>query len=130
MRIGSGWVSTVLQRLLLRLWLDPDVSASIVAAAASYTRRRVALRELLESRGLRAAGATGINLWVEVADETSTVGALRESGYAVAPGSLFRLSSPPGIRITVSPLGDEDLPPLAAAVAAAAHPVGSGGPAR
>src|SRR5689334_4468867 len=33
MRIGAGWVSTVLQRLLLRLWRDPDVAATITAAA-------------------------------------------------------------------------------------------------
>jgi DNA-binding transcriptional MocR family regulator len=130
MRIGTGWVSTVLQRLLLRLWRDADVAAAIGAAAESYERRRVALRDLLSARGLEAHGTTGINLWVRVPDETRTVGALRETGYAVAPGSLFRIGSPPGIRITVSPLDETELAGLADAVAAAAHPVGVAGPSR
>jgi hypothetical protein len=55
------------------------------------------------------------------------VAALREAGYAVAPGALFRLASGPGIRITISPLDDADLPALADAVAAA---VAGGRPAR
>jgi DNA-binding transcriptional MocR family regulator len=130
MRIGTGWVSTVLQRLLLRLWRDAEVGAAIAVAAASYEQRRLALRDLLSARGLQAHGITGINIWVRVADETSTVGALREAGYAVAPGSLFRMGSPPGIRITVSPLDEIGLVPLADAVAAAAHPIGVGGPSR
>ena len=76
------------------------------------------------------AGRSGINIWVPVPDETRTVAALRDTGYAVAPGSLFRIGAPPGIRITVSPLDDADVEPLAAAVAAAAHPVAATGPSR
>jgi len=130
MRIGTGWVSTVLQRLLLRLWRDADVAAAIGVAADSYERRRFALRDLLSARGLEVHGTTGINLWVRVPDETRTVGALRETGYAVAPGSLFRIGSPPGIRITVSSLGETELVGLADAVADAAHPVGVASPSR
>jgi hypothetical protein len=37
----------------------------------------------------------------------------------VAPGSRYRIAGPPGIRITVSPLVDAELEPLADAVAAA-----------
>ncbi|HEX8348224.1 MAG TPA: GntR family transcriptional regulator, partial [Actinoplanes sp.] len=70
-------------------------------------------------RGLQAHGDTGINVWVRVPDETRAVGALRDAGYAVAPGSLYRIAGPPGIRITISPLADADLAPLADAVAAA-----------
>lgn len=73
----------------------------------------------LTERGLRANGRTGINVWVPVPDETRAVTALRDTGYAVAPGSLYRLSSPPGIRITVSPLDEADILPLADAVARA-----------
>jgi DNA-binding transcriptional MocR family regulator len=130
MRIGTGWVSTVLQRLLLGLWRDADVATATAAAAAGYDRRRLGLRDLLSARGLQARGITGINVWVRVPDETRTVGALREAGYAVAPGSLFRIGSPPGIRITVSPLAETGLVALADAVAAAAHPVGIAGPSR
>ena len=63
-------------------------------------------------------------------DETRTVSALRDAGYAVAPGSLFRVASPPGIRITISPLAPADIEPVAEAVAAAAHPVGDNAQSR
>jgi DNA-binding transcriptional MocR family regulator len=130
MRIGAGWVSTVLQRVLLHLWKDDDVTAAVAVAAGDYARRRQALRDALEARGLPAEGATGINVWVRVPDETRTVGLLRDAGYAVAPGSLFRLAAPPGIRITVSPLHEAAIPALADAVAAAVHPAAIGTPSR
>jgi DNA-binding transcriptional MocR family regulator len=130
MRIGTGWVSTVLQRALLTLWLDEEVTARVAEAATSYARRRQALCGALSARGLTAQGATGINTWVRVADETRTVGLLRDAGYAVAPGSLFRINTPPGVRITVSPLDDGDIPALADAVAAAALPATLPAPSR
>ena len=130
MRIGTGWVSTVLQRLLLVLWQQRSVTAAIASAAESYDERRLALRDALSARGLPAHGATGINIWVRVPDETRTVSALRDAGYAVAPGSLFRVASPPGIRITISPLAPADIEPVAEAVAAAAHPVGDNAQSR
>ncbi|MEV0608936.1 aminotransferase class I/II-fold pyridoxal phosphate-dependent enzyme [Polymorphospora rubra] len=119
MRIGAGWVSTLLQRTVARLWRDPATGRRIVAARNSYDRRRAALVTALAARGVPATGHTGINVWVPVPDETRAVTTLRDSGYAVAPGSLFRLASPPGVRITVTPLDDADVPGLAAAVAAA-----------
>jgi DNA-binding transcriptional MocR family regulator len=122
MRIGSGWVSTVLQRLLLRLWEDDEVTAAVAEAARAYGRRRRALLEALAARGIAAEGATGINVWVPVPDETRTVGMLREAGYAVAPGSLFRQSAPPGVRISIGPLPEAQIPALADAVAVAVSP--------
>jgi DNA-binding transcriptional MocR family regulator len=130
MRIGTGWVSTVLQRLLLTLWLDEAVTARVAEAAAGYARRRRALCDALSARGLTAQGSTGINTWVRVADETRSVGLLRDAGYAVAPGSLFRINTPPGIRITVSPLDEKDIPALADAVAAADRPAAHPAPSR
>ncbi len=130
MRTGSGWVSTVLQRLLLRLWRDEEVTAAVATAAQSYARRRCALRDELRARGVEASGDTGINVWVRVADETRTVGLLRDAGYAVAPGSQFRMAAPPGVRITVSPLDESGIPALVAAVAAAVHPAGLVAPTR
>ena len=130
MRIGTGWVSTVLQRVLLHLWRDEEVTATVAAAACAYAQRRQALRDALSAHGLRAEGITGINVWVHVPDETHTVGLLRDRGYAVAPGSLFRVAAPPGIRITISPLDESSIPALADAVAAAVHPAGIGAPSR
>jgi DNA-binding transcriptional MocR family regulator len=130
MRIGSGWVSTVLQRLLLRLWQDERVARQLEAAADDYDDRRLGLLDALSARGVEARGRTGINIWVPVQNETRAVTILRDAGYAVAPGSLFRISSPPGIRITVSPLSERHIGPLSEAVAAAVHPSGPAAPSR
>ncbi|GIJ20243.1 aminotransferase class I/II-fold pyridoxal phosphate-dependent enzyme [Micromonospora lutea] len=121
-RVGAGWVSTVLQRLVLSLWRDPATAALVDRAAESYERRRKALITALADRGLPAHGCTGINVWVPVDDETSALTALRDAGWAVAPGVLYRLAGPPGLRITVSGLHEEEIPVLAEAVARAARP--------
>jgi DNA-binding transcriptional MocR family regulator len=122
LRVGTGWVSTVLQRLVLDLWRDPSVPALVARAAGSYAARREALLAALRSRGLTAVGRTGINVWVPVTDETGAVTRLRDDGFAVAPGALYRLASGPGLRITVSPLDADDVEPLADAVARAVRP--------
>ncbi len=121
-RVGSGWVSTVLQRVLLHLWEDEEVTAAVEEAAETYGHRRRALNHALRMRGIPAEADTGINVWVPVPDETRAVGLLREAGWAVAPGSLFRLATPPGIRISIGPLAEGEIPALAAAVAAAVGP--------
>ncbi|WP_438819592.1 aminotransferase class I/II-fold pyridoxal phosphate-dependent enzyme [Micromonospora endophytica] len=51
-RVGAGWVSTVLQRLVLSLWRDPTVTALVDRAAESYERRRNGLLAALAERGL------------------------------------------------------------------------------
>ena len=130
MRIGTGWVSTVLQRVLLHLWQDPQVTTQIEEASRAYAQRRRALCDALAGRGLTATGKTGINVWVKVPDETRAIGLLRDQGYAVAPGSLFRVTAPPGIRITVSSLDASEIPAVADAVATAAHPSDLGAPSR
>jgi DNA-binding transcriptional MocR family regulator len=127
MRMGAGWVSSILQRLVVELWRDEAVAARVARARDSYATRRTALRSALTARGLACAGNTGINVWLPVPDETVAVARLRDAGYAVAPGALFRLATPPGLRITVSPLSTRDIEPLADALLAAvrgAGPVG------
>lgn len=57
-----------------------------------------------------------------VPDETSAVTALRDAGWSVAPGALYRIAAGPGLRITVSPLTDADTGPLAEALSQAANP--------
>ncbi|WP_410812936.1 aminotransferase class I/II-fold pyridoxal phosphate-dependent enzyme [Micromonospora sp. 067-2] len=121
-RVGAGWVSTVLQRLVLSLWRDPAVADLVERAAGSYEQRRAGLLAALADYGLTAHGRSGINVWLPVADETSAVTALRDTGWSVAPGALYRIAAPPALRITVSPLTTGDLAPLAAALASAAHP--------
>lgn len=116
-RLGPGWVSQLLQGAVVRLWASGAVDVRAVAAA--YGRRREALIAALAERGIEAHGRSGMNVWVPVPDETGPVARLLHSGWAVAPGAGFRVSSPPGLRITVSTLAPHDIAPLADAVASA-----------
>lgn len=117
LRLGAGWVSTLLQRLVVELWRDPAVASLVGEARRAYTRRRIGLIAALAERGVPAYGRTGINVWVPVADEVAVVGRLRERGFAVSPGSLYRQVSGPGIRITVAALAEAETARLAGAVA-------------
>jgi DNA-binding transcriptional MocR family regulator len=119
MRLGAGWVSTVLQRLVVELWRDGSVSSTVDRARVEYASRRVALLAALADRGVPARGRSGINIWIPVPDESSAVSGLRERGWAVAPGSLYRLATPPGLRVTVSGLRRADIERFADDVASA-----------
>ncbi len=121
LRLGAGWVSTLLQQLVVSLWRDPHVAARIDAARERYAQRRTTLCEALVARGVAAHGRCGLNLWVPVADETTVVTTLRDAGYAVAPGSRYRLTAAPGIRITISRLDTSAVPAVAGAVATAVN---------
>jgi len=113
-RLGAGWVSHLLQRTVAALWQAEDTAP----AAASYRGRRDALLRALAERGVRAYGRSGLNVWIPVPDETAAVAGLIQRGWAVAPGARFRLGSPPGVRLTVSPLTEDEMPRLAEDIAA------------
>jgi len=119
-RLGPGWVSRLVQRAVVHLWTSGAVD--VRAVAASYGRRREALIDALKERGVEAQGRSGMNVWIPVPDETGAVARLLHAGWAVAPGARFRMSAPPGIRITVSTLTPDDIEPLADAVASAVGP--------
>ncbi|MFE9774604.1 aminotransferase class I/II-fold pyridoxal phosphate-dependent enzyme [Streptomyces sp. NPDC005931] len=121
-RLGPGWVSRLTQRAVVRLWTDGSVDPA--AVAARYGRRREALIAALARRGITAHGRSGLNVWIPVPDETGAVARLLHAGWAVAPGARFRLDAPPGIRVTVSTLTQDDIEPLSEAVAGA---LGAGG---
>ena len=56
MRLGAGWVSTVLQRLVVELWRDAAVAARVDAAGRSSTRgAATALLAALAARGVAGA---------------------------------------------------------------------------
>lgn len=116
-RLGPGWVSRLGQRALVRLWAEGAVDPKAVSAA--YAARRDTLIATLSDRGVTAHGRSGLNVWVPVPDETGAVSRLLHAGWAVAPGARFRMSAPPGIRITVATLAAEEVAPLADAVAKA-----------
>jgi DNA-binding transcriptional MocR family regulator len=119
-RLGPGWVSRIVQRAVARLWTEGAVDTR--AVAASYGQRRDALIAALAGRGVEAHGRSGMNVWVPVPDETGAVARLLHAGWAVAPGARFRMGAAPGVRITVSTLGADDIGPVAAAVASATGP--------
>lgn len=130
MRLGAGWVSTLLQRLVVEMWRDAAVAGIVGKAKAEYGRRRSALVAALAARGVPARGRTGINVWVPAPDEASAVAALLGRGWAVAPGSRYRLDSPPGLRVTIAGIRVADVDRLAADIAAAvtAAPTTTGTP--
>ncbi len=122
--LGPGWVSHLLQDAVAHLWRTGAVDPAVVSAA--YGTRRDALVGELAEHGVTGFGRSGMNVWIPVPDETTAVTRLLAAGWAVAPGARFRLSSGPGIRVTVSPLTLADVGPLADAVASAVRPAGAG----
>ncbi len=120
---GPGWVSHILQRLVLGLWQDPHVDDLIADAAATYAARREHLLEALAHVGVQASAASGLNVWVPVEDETGVVGALAGRGWVVAAGAQYRLAdSPPAIRITIATLIEHEAERLAADLAEISAP--------
>ncbi|MGW9206743.1 aminotransferase class I/II-fold pyridoxal phosphate-dependent enzyme [Embleya sp. NPDC055664] len=120
-RLGPGWISHALQHAVAHAWTSAEVAAHIRVAREAYRVRRTGLIEALRERGVRAVGDTGINVWIEVRDETAAVAGLLARGWVVAPGARYRITSPPGLRITVATLTAEETGPLADAVAEAVH---------
>ena len=115
---GPGWVSHILQRLVLELWRDEAVLAQIERACATYAARRELLLKALRERSVAAVGASGLNVWLAVTDETAVVGALLQRGWLVAPGAPFRLGdSTPAIRVTIATLTEAEAQRLAEDVA-------------
>jgi DNA-binding transcriptional MocR family regulator len=118
-RLGAGWVSHLLQQLVVELWSDPAVTAILQRAAAEYGRRRLALIEALAAQGIPAYGRSGLNVWVPVPSEHDVVATLRDASVSVMAGERFRLHTGPAIRITTARLNPSDGPAVAALVARA-----------
>jgi DNA-binding transcriptional MocR family regulator len=115
-RLGPGWVSYILQSLVVELARDPAVRAMVDEARAAYEVRRRALVRELGRHGISVWGRSGLNVWVPVEDEFLARRALLEAGWAVAAGEQFRLRTPPGLRISVGNLSVADAPRIAEAL--------------
>ncbi|MGW7253025.1 aminotransferase class I/II-fold pyridoxal phosphate-dependent enzyme [Streptomyces sp. NPDC054834] len=116
--LTSGWVSHLLQETVHGLMTDSGTRALVARARETYTRRRTALGLELTARGIASHGASGMNLWVPVRDESAVVNGLRSYGWWVAAGARFRLTSGPGVRITAAGLEPADAGRLASDFAA------------
>ena len=124
LRLGPGWVSHLLQDLVVGLWRDKAATRLVRNAETIYTRNRTLLQAALSDRGVPSHGRSGLNVWVPVPDETVAITRLLGAGWAAAPGTRFRIGTPPGMRITVSSLGAAEIHALADAVAEAVHGIG------
>src|SRR5437764_681751 len=80
LQCGPGWVSHILQHAVLRLWRDPAVAALITRASRAYDQRRGRLLRDLAARGVAATGASGLNVWIGVDEETAAVAGLLQRG--------------------------------------------------
>jgi DNA-binding transcriptional MocR family regulator len=124
LRLGPGWISHLLQDVAVNLWRDKAVTRRVHEAETAYTRNRELLQAALADRGVASRGRSGLNVWIPVPDETVAITRLLSAGWAAAPGTRFRIATPPGIRITVSSIDIDDIDPLADALAEAVHAIG------
>ena len=100
--LGPGWSSRLLQQVLLELLSDPVTQAAVAKARETYTHRRHAFVDALFEHGVQADAGDGINAWIRVRDEQTTLLALAANGVGVAAGSPFTVSPLPSqhVRIT------------------------------
>jgi DNA-binding transcriptional MocR family regulator len=103
-RLGTGWVSHLLQQLTATTWMQARADGTLLRARATYAERRDALLEALTAHGIAAVGRTGINVWVPVDEEVPVVQGLLARGWAVQAGEPFRIVSDPGVRVTIAEL--------------------------
>jgi DNA-binding transcriptional MocR family regulator len=121
--LGIRWVSHILQQLVVALWRDKAPQR----AQHAYAQRREALLTALQQRGIRGHGASGLNVWIPVADENSVVQALMQRGWAVNAGERYRIRTRPAIRVTIAALDPKDAPKFASDLAAIMAPSGRTG---
>jgi DNA-binding transcriptional MocR family regulator len=120
---GPGWVSHMLQTLVLRLWRDPAVVELVARAADTYASRRRRLLASLAAHGVDAHGASGLNVWIPVSDEAAAIGALMQRGWVLAPGAPYRLAVVgPGVRVTTAALAEHEAERLATDIAEVLRP--------
>jgi DNA-binding transcriptional MocR family regulator len=89
--LGPGWSSRLLQAVLVELLTDPATVRQVAHARDEYARRRTALLDALDERGVAATGADGINIWMAVANQQVALLTLAAHGVAVAPGAPFEV---------------------------------------
>jgi DNA-binding transcriptional MocR family regulator len=126
--LGIRWVSHILQQRVATLLRDKTMQATLAKAERAYAERHDALLRELAARGIAAHGASGLNVWIPLAEEAAVVQALFQRGWAVNAGERYRIASPPAIRVTVAALSPRDAARFAsdlAEIIGPAHPIGS-----
>lgn len=116
-RLGTGWVSHLLQRLAVDVWAAAVEDGTLERAADAYAERRGALIAALAEHDLVGHGASGLNVWVPVPEEVPVVQGMAARGWAVQAGEPFRIDAPPAVRITVAALPTDRAADVAADLA-------------
>ncbi|MFC4827901.1 PLP-dependent aminotransferase family protein [Agromyces aurantiacus] len=140
--LGPGWTSRMLQSILLDLLTDGAAIDAVAEARRAYYTRQRALGDALRARGVPVMRADGINLWMPVLSERSTLVQLAAAGIRVAGGTPFLAAASNGspvagaprrggperefVRVTVGAVR-EDAPSVADALASAAQHLAAGG---
>lgn len=117
LRCTARHVSRIIQSTWADALADHTTQRLVRGAADRYDERRTALIEALAARGVPAHGASGLNVWVPVPDESAALSALLAAGFAAAPGAWFRVRSGPGLRITTAALDLDQADRIADAMA-------------
>jgi DNA-binding transcriptional MocR family regulator len=116
-RLGPGWVSHILQQIVGLLLRDKATARLLAHAERTYADRRAALVSALATRGVDAAGDSGLGVWLPLTDEAAAARELLAQGWAVSPGERYRFRSAPGLRITTADLEPDEAERLADAIA-------------
>jgi DNA-binding transcriptional MocR family regulator len=101
---SMGWVSSLLQGLVVNLLNTPSVRERLVAAGVAYQARFSHLQTGLAALGLPAPGQAGLNLWLPLPDAATAAQGLLAKGWLVRLGTDFCLQSTPGLRLTTARL--------------------------
>lgn len=119
---GAVWVSTILQRIVGRMLVDPGTRERLATARRTYRRRGAALASELAGHGIPfLPPSDGLNLWIPLdRPERPVVDALRERGWLVRAGADFAVAPhpAPALRITTATLAPEHAASFAADLAA------------
>ncbi|MGI4832726.1 MAG: aminotransferase class I/II-fold pyridoxal phosphate-dependent enzyme, partial [Janthinobacterium lividum] len=113
---SMGWISSLLQSLVVQLLHNLQVCERIEVAGAAYRTRFAYLQAGLAALGLPAPGRAGLNLWLPLPEATTVVQGLLAKGWLVRPGTDFSLQNLPGIRLTTARLQPEQAEQLLAAL--------------
>ena len=107
-RLGPGWSSRILQRLLAAMLTDDATVRAVERARDEYATRRARLASALAVRGVATGGSDGIHLWIPVADEQTALVALASRGIGASPGGPFATGPVEGdhIRVTAGLVAD------------------------
>ncbi|MEW1779505.1 aminotransferase class I/II-fold pyridoxal phosphate-dependent enzyme [Streptomyces sp. NPDC086777] len=121
-KLGAGWVSHVLQHMVLGMLCAPETEELMARARDTYTRRREQFIGELAHRGVNGRGTSGLNVMIPVPEEAATLRRLQGLGWVLRAGEPHRLATPPFIRATIATLDSEDITALADAVAGTLRP--------